>query len=348
MGGTGMKKWSKLLSLSLAVFLFGTALAGCARNNQPPQGGGQGTAAPGKKIVWKFGHLSNEDHLWHKTAERFGELLSEKTNGQIEVQIYPNEQLGKETDVINMIKTGAADLTITGESLQTWAPKAALMAVPYAFRDTDHMRKGIEGEIGQEIAEQITDTVGLIPIYYHVRAPRNLTSNKPIRNIADLKGLKMRVPNVPIFVEAWKAAGASPQVMAFSEVFTALQQGVISGQENPYDLIYSGGLYEVQKYVNETEHVHGWVYVVLGKNQYDALTDEQKTAVREAAEEAQVYGDQLFIELVADYKKQVQDRGMEIISDVDREAFRNAMEPAVKSILNEEQNAIYEKIMNMQ
>lgn len=105
------------------------------------------------------------------------------------------------------------------------------------------MVKAIEGEIAKKISDQIVDKVGVTPIYYYLRSLRNLTSNKPIRNLADLKGFKMRVPNVPVFLEAWKAAGAQPQAMAFSEVFTALQQDVIDGQENPYDLILNGGLH---------------------------------------------------------------------------------------------------------
>jgi tripartite ATP-independent transporter DctP family solute receptor len=342
-----MKKCFKLLSFSLVIVLLVASLAGCAKNDQGTQGN-EPTTEPAKKITWKLGHLSNEEHIWHKTALKFAELVNEKSNGQIEIKVYPNEQLGKEVDVINMIQTGAADMTITGESMQTWAPKAALMAVPYAFNSGEQLKAAVEGEIGDEIEAQVVEKVGLKPIYYHIRAPRNLTSNVPVRTPEDAKGLKIRVPNVPIYVEAWKAAGANPQVMAFSEVFTALQQHVIDAQENPYDLIYSGGLYEVQKYVNETEHVYGWIYVTLGQKQYDALSDELKKAVEEAAKEAQVYGDQLFQQEIANYKQQVQDKGMEIISDVDKEAFRNAMEPAVLKSLNEEQKALYEKILNSQ
>ena len=204
------------------------------------------------KIVWKFGHLVNEEHMWHRTAVKFAELVKEKTNGEIEIVIYPNEQLGKEIEVLTMIQAGTADLTISGESMQNWAPKAALIAAPYAFKSIDHMVKAINSDIGHEIRQEIIEKVGVIPLYYHIRAPRNLTSNKPVHKPEDVRGLRLRLPNVPLFVEAWKAVGASPQVMAFSEVFTALQQGVIDAQENPYDLIYNASLYEVQKYVNET------------------------------------------------------------------------------------------------
>lgn len=343
-----MRRVSKFLSLSLAILLLVVSFVGCANEDTTPQDQGSTNTDNEKKekIVWKFGHLTNEDHIWNKTALKFAELVDEKTDGQIEVKVYPNEQLGNEVDNLNMIKSGTAALTISGESMQNWAPKAALMAVPYAFTSTDHMRKVIESDLGKEISDQVTEKVGVMPLYYHVRAPRNLTSNIPVRTPEDAKNLKMRVPNVPLFVDAWKAVGANPQVMAFSEVFTALQQNVIGGQENPYDLIYSAGFYEVQKYVNETEHVNGWVYIVLGKKQFEELSTELQDAVLEAAAEAQVYADELFEEEIADYKNKVVEKGMEIISDVDKEAFQAAMEPAVKAALNEEQFDLYERIVN--
>jgi len=153
----------------------------------------------------------------------------------------------------------------------------------------------------------------------------------------------MRVPNVPVFVDAWKAAGASPQVMAFSEVFTALQQGVIDGQENPVDLIYSAGFYEVQKYVNETEHVNGWVYVLVGKNQFEALSEDLQSAVLEAADEAQAYGDKLFNEETENYAKMLKEKGM-TFNPVDKEAFMKAMKPAILEKLTDEQKDLFERI----
>lgn len=298
-----------------------------------------------KKIVWKFGHITNEDHMWHKTALKFKELVEKKTDGKIEVKIYPNSQLGNEIDTINSIKTGTADLTITGETMQNWAPKAALMAVPYAFRDDAHMAKIIDGEIGAEIKSEIIEKVGVTPIYYHFRAPRNLTSNRPITSPADLKGMIVRVPNVPIFVKVWEALGAKPTPMAFAEVFTALQQHTIAGQENPYSLIYTAGFYEVQKYINKTEHVRQWVYVVLGNKQYNSLTPELKKAVDEAAAGAQKYAADLFETSTAMYKQKLIEKGMKII-EVDQAAFQAKAEPAIKETLSKSQFELYQRIIN--
>lgn len=334
-----MKKGFKILSIGLILVLLSTALIGCSDDS---------SSEKGEKIEWKLGHLGNEEHIWNKTALKFAEVLKEKTDGQITVKVFPNEQLGNEVDNINMIQSGTADMVVAGESMQNWAPKSALMAVPYAFNDTESMRNIIDGDLGKEINEQIEEKVGLKPVYYHVRAPRNLTSNKEINSPEDLEGFKMRVPNVPLFVDAWKAAGANPQVMAFSEVFTALQQNVIDGQENPYDLIHSANFNEVQEYTNETEHVNGWVYVLVGKEQFESLTPELQDAVMEAGQEAQEFADNLFEEEISKYKKELQEKGMKINSDVDKEAFKEAMKPAIEKSLSEEQLDLYNRILEEQ
>lgn len=309
--------------------------------------GASGEKQEGEVIKWKFGHLADENHIWHKTAEEFADLVNEKTEGQIEIQIFPNNSLGGETDTINAIQAGTADLVISGETMQNWAPKAALMAVPYAFRDLDHVKTVVEGEIGEEIEKEITEKVGLTPLYYHTRAPRNLTSSEPIESPSDLKGFSMRVPNVPLFLKVWEAAGAKPQVMDFNEVFTGLQQGVIKGQENPVDLIQSGGLYEVQKYVNRTEHVYSWIYILIGNKQFEALNDEQKKAVTEAAAEAQAFGEKLYEEEISKIESELESEGMEFV-DVDQDAFREKMQPAIKDSLKPEQYELYEKILEVE
>jgi len=309
------------------------------------EGSSDGDKGTSEKIVWKFGHLTNENHLWHKTAVRFANEVNEKSNGALEIQIFPNEQLGPELDTINDIKTGTADMTITGESLSNWAPKAALLGIPYAIVSEDHMRTIIDGPLGAEIEDSIREKVGLIPLYYHRRAPRNLTSNFAISSPADLNGFKMRVPGVPSFLDAWQAAGANPQVMAFSEVFTGLQQGVIQGQENPYDLIVSASFYEVQKFVNETEHVYGWIYVVVGEKQFNALSPELQDIVLTAAENAEKWADSQLADSTAEAKAICIEKGMTINSNVDKLAFQELMIPAVKAKLSPEQIDLLDRII---
>ena len=328
----------------LAGALASAMILGACGSDTSSGGEAEGSTGSGDKIEWRMGHLADENHIWHKTAEQFADSVSEKTDGQIEITIYPNNSLGGETDTINAIQAGTADMVISGETLQNWAPSAALMAAPYAFRDLDHVKSVVEGEIGQQIADEIKEKAGLTPLYYHTRAPRNLTSNEPIESPEDLSGFSMRVPNVPLFLDAWSAAGAKPQVMDFQEVFTGLQQGVIDGQENPVDLIQSGGLYEVQDYVNRTEHVYSWIYLLVGNEQFNQLSDEQKSAVEEAAAEAQEYGMELYDEEIEKIEQALKDEGMEFV-DVDQDAFREAMKPAIEKSLDQEQLDLYNKIL---
>ncbi|SEN32283.1 TRAP transporter substrate-binding protein [Halomonas caseinilytica] len=294
----------------------------------------------------KFGHLANEEHVWHQAAAKFKEVVEAESDGRIEVQLFPNEQLGAEMDVINSIQLGTADMTITGESLQNWAPKAALMAVPYAFRDSAHMQQAVEGEIGDQIEAQITERANLVPLAWFERGPRQLTSNRPITSPDELDGLRLRVPNVPLFVDTWEALGARPTPMAFSEVFTSLQQNTIEGQENPLSLIESASFNEVQDYVNLTNHVRSWIYVVIGKNQLEAMPEELQQVVRDAAQEMQSYEAELFEADQKRLQESLKERGMEFV-EVDTEAFAEKARPAVLEALTDEQRELYEAIQDL-
>ncbi|EPC00269.1 C4-dicarboxylate ABC transporter [Litchfieldella anticariensis FP35 = DSM 16096] len=294
----------------------------------------------------KFGHLANQENIWHQAAVKFKEEVEANSDGRVEVQIYPNEQLGAEMDVINSIQLGTADMTITGESLQNWAPKAAMMAVPYAFRDSEHLHKAVEGEIGDEIEAQITERTNLVPLAWFERGPRHLTSNRSVRQPADLDGLRLRVPNVPLFVDTWEALGARPTPMAFSEVFTALQQNTIQAQENPLSLIESASFYEVQDYVNLTSHVRSWIYVVIGKDKLESMPEDLQQVIFNAAETMQTYEAELFKKDEQRLRQDLQERGMEFI-EVDTEAFAEKARPAVLESLNEEQKELFEAIQNL-
>lgn len=303
-----------------------------------------GTVLAAKIVKWKLGHNANTDHIWHKTAEKFAELVEEKSDGKMTIKIFPNGQLGSETDMINSVRLGTLDIVLSGETLQNWAPKASLMAVPYAFRDLEHMKKCLNGEVGKEIEADIREKVGLIPLYYHERAPRNLTSNKVIKNLNDIKGLVIRVPEVPTFVKAWEVLGAKPTPMALQEVFTALQQNTIQAQENPYDLTYSLGFYEVQKYAYETEHVIQWIYASVGEKQFNKLSPELQQVVLDASAEAQAYAEAEFKPFIENAKKGLIEKGMTIIP-LDKKEFQDKVIPEMAKILTPDQYKLYQKIV---
>lgn len=182
---------------------------------------------------------------------------------------------------------------------------------------------------------------------YQLRSPRNLTSNKAISTPDDARGLKLRLSNTPLAIKCWEAVGANVNVMALSEVFTALNQGVIDSQENPYDMIFNSSFYEVQKFANETEHVVGYLFFVVGDKQFKALPEDMQAQVLEAAAESQEFINKLYFDTKDDFKKKLIEKGMQINSNVDKDAFRAAMEPAIKGYFDEESYKVYEKIVEI-
>lgn len=328
----GPKITNNIPGFAVLVLFVGSLFACSVGSGQKPE------------YTLRFGHLANRQHGWHQAAERFAEEVYRRSNGRMEVKVYPNEQLGKEMDVLTGILVGSADIMITGESLQSWSlPNAILCATPFAIRDSDHLKKIAGGTIGKEIEQHIINGAGFKPIAWFERGARNLTANRIIRHPDDLNGMILRVPAVSLYVKTWSSLGAKPTPMAFSEVFTALQQSTIHGQENPFALIKDAGLYEVQKYCMLTEHVKGWSYVVMNNKKYESLPKELQEVIDEAAAVMQEYEHELFLKQEKlDYELLLA-QGMEFI-EVDKEAFREAATKAVMECFNEQQNDLLRRI----
>lgn len=300
------------------------------------------------EYVLRFGHLANEQNIWHLAALKFADEVFQRSEGRVLVKVYPNEQLGKEMDMITGILGGSMDLMVTAESLENWSlPLAIMCATPYAIKDSDHLQKVAGGPIGKEIEQHIISIAGLKPIAWFERGARNLTTNIPIKHPDDLKNLIIRVPNVSLFVATWSGLGAKPTPMAFSEVFTALQQSTIHGQENPYALIRNAGLYEVQKYVNLTEHVKGWAYVVMGNKKFESMPADLQNVILESAKIMQEYEHQLFLEQEELDAQFLKEKGMEFI-EVDKEAFIGLAGKAVMEHFTEEQRRMYRRVQEVE
>ena len=307
--------------------------------------GALGSAAIAQEVTLKLGHLANEQNSWHLASLKFGEELSALTDGRIAVEVFPNESLGKEIDLINGMQLGTVDMTITGESLQNWAPKAALLAIPYAFKTIEDMDAFASGPVGDEIKQEIVEKVQIRPIAYFARGARDLTSNRPISTPDDLNGLKMRVPNVPLFIDVWAALGANPGPMAFSEVFTSLQNGTIEAQENPLALIRSASFYEVQDYVNLTDHVRSWIYLTIAESTWQSLSEADQAAVMEAAARAQAYERGLFEKSLADDRAFLEEHGM-TFNEVDAAAFQAKAKDAVLANVSDEIRPIVDSLFS--
>lgn len=293
----------------------------------------------------RLGHLANEDNVWHLASVYFGEQLSELTDGRLAVDVFPNESLGREIDMINGMQLGTVDMTITGESLQNWTPMAALLAIPYGYQTLEEMDEIASGEIGQDIEQSIIDNAQIRPIAYFARGPRNLTANRAIESPDELNGLRLRVPNVPLFVDTWQALGAQPTPMAFGEVFTSLQAGTIDAQENPLALIRSASFNEVQSHVNLTEHVRSWIYLTLSQVTWDSLSEEDQEAVMEAARRTQEYERELFLAEEEEHRQFLEDAGMTFV-EVDQATFAEQSRDAVLANVPEDIRDIVESLFD--
>lgn len=259
-------------------------------------------------------------------AKHFAELVKEKSGGDLEVRVFPNGQLygGDPSAAVKQLAGGSLDMLLNSTSLYaTFNPKFSAIAVPYLFKDSEQLRAYLDSDMGKELQSDLSD-IGIVGLDLWSRPLRQITNSKlPITQPDDLKGLKLRVPNNPLWVEFFGAMGAAPTPMAFSEVYNALQLGVVDGQENPVNVPVNAKLYEVQKYLTLSNHIaDAWV---LGANpaRLESLTEEQRAILTEAAVETEAWKAQ---NDAADIEKSIaflKDNGMEVnaLTDAERAAF---------------------------
>lgn len=284
--------------------------------------------------------LVAEDHTWFRAFTYFGQLLEERSEGRMVLQTYPSEQLAKEIEAIRMIREGVIDMTTTSALLSNWTEIMTFCEMPFLMDSMEEVDQMLNGPVGARIRAEMVEKTGLRPVGYFQAGARHLTSNRPIRHPDDLAGLVIRIPNIPAFVTAWDALGAKTTPIAFSEVFTSLQQGVINAQENPLPLTKMAAMYEVQQYVNLTSHVFGWTYPVIGEQQFQRLPADLRTIFLECARDMQVYERQLFQVNAIKTRTELEAKGM-IFVEVDRAAFVEKHGDAIYRTLSPEMQEIY-------
>ncbi len=270
----------------------------------------------------------HSDYPTVQAVKYMGEILSKKTNGRLGIKIYPGRQLGEEKDTIEQTIAGAIDINrINLAPLNGIVPETAIPALPYMFRSIEHMHKVMDGEIGDRILKSL-EAHGLIGLAFYDSGARSFYNTKrEIRKPSDLKGLKIRVQNSDLFIATMEALGANATPMEFGEVYTALKTGVIDGAENNWPSYETTRHYEVAKFYSLDMHSMSPEVLVMSKISWDKLSKTDQKLVKEAAKASVPKMRELWENKVETSKKKVLAAGNQVISDIDKQPFIDAMDP---------------------
>ncbi|MAA96727.1 MAG: C4-dicarboxylate ABC transporter substrate-binding protein [Stappia sp.] len=279
--------------------------------------------------VLNFAHSTAQGSHYSMGVQAFAKKLAELSDGKYEIREQAAGALGGERDVIEGLQIGSVELTVSSTGpLGNFVPEALVLDLPFLFKDYANARAVLDGPIGQELLDKVSEN-NLVGLAWSENGFRHVTNSKhPVKTPADLEGLKIRTMENPVHMEAFRAAGASPTPMAFPEVFAALQQHVIDGQENPIPVITASKFWEVQDNLTLTGHVYSPAIIIASPTLWDGLSDEEKGWFREAAKagvaatRAKVESDE------ANGVALLREHGMEVIEKVDQSAFQKAVSPA--------------------
>jgi tripartite ATP-independent transporter DctP family solute receptor len=243
--------------------------------------------AQAQAVKLTLGHGAAPGNPRHEAAVQFADVLKARTAGRIEVQVAPSAQLGDDAAMLTALRTGALDMSANSQgAVANAVPEYAAFGMPFLFEGLPQAWKLLDGPLGKELAERSAEK-GLVVLGYWDNGIRHMSnSKKPLLKPEDLKGLKMRTPPDAVTVDIMQALGAEAQQIKFAELYVALQQGVVDGQENPLMNIHASKLYEVQKFISLTGHKYEMTPFLMSKRSWDKLSDADRKAVQEAAAEA--------------------------------------------------------------
>lgn len=322
-----MKKIVIVLTLLL---LF---LVGCGKN--------EGTT---KKL--KLAHALTESHPVHLAMVEFAKEVNEKTNGKIEVLIFPNGQLGGEREITELMQAGAIDIIKTNAGpMESFAQEYSVLSLPYLFRDIHHNLRVLKSDIGESILNATVDR-GFIGLTYYNSGTRNMYTKKPIKKVEDLKGKKIRVQTSKTMVKMTELLGGSPSPLSFGEIYTALQQGVVDGAENNLISYSESKHYEVAPYFTFDEHSISPDVMIMNTKTWNKLTDEEKKIVKEAALNSFDYQNKIWFEAEDKLVDELKEKGVQFF-EVDKTEFVQRVQPLYEEIMKDSLMKEYiEKIRN--
>jgi tripartite ATP-independent transporter DctP family solute receptor len=303
-----MKGFTRFASLALAAAVAVTLFAAA------------GFAAP---TVIKLGTTVNEQDSFQVAALKFGELVKERTNGAYVIEIYPNAALGDERTMLEGMQMGTLDMgIITSGPFVNFVPEFGVLDLPFIFVSNAHAYAVLDGELGRTILAKL-DGVGIKGLAYAERGFRNLTNSvRPVKNAADIKGLKIRVMENEVYTNTFKALGVNAVPMAWTETLTALQQGTIEGQENPVNVIHAYKLWESQKHVTLTRHAYAAAIFTMSKRLFDKFPADVQKILADAAQEAAVYERAWVADNETRQLAELKKNGMAVVEEPDLASFK--------------------------
>lgn len=349
------KHLKQVAAITLAV-ATGLSLTACSGGSNASATTAAGTTAAaqekteaaqnagGETITLRLAHSQSPEHLINKTAENFAKLVSEKSNGSITVNVYPGETMGTSAEMADACSTGDVDFYIasTGQYTQRYKPFSIIEAF-YMFRDRDHLFKFYESESFKKLSDGLAETCNvhiLAPVYYGVR--EMTTSKAALKTPEDFKGLKMRAANEPLPIAAIEALGGTPTPIAYNETYLALQQGVADDQENPPMSILAMKFYEVQKYLNLTDHQYQMMNIFMSDACKQKVSAEQLAILEEAAKEA---ADEHNKQAIEEEEQAIEELGTHLeIVETDKEAFAEMMKPMFEKFKGDWLEGMYDDI----
>lgn len=303
-----MKGFRKIsLTLLIFVLILSTAACSSGKTDAKP------AAGSGEKYTFKLAHITPTDHMWHKAAEKFKEELDKRSDGRMQVEIYPASQLGTEADMVQQISSGSVDFGfITAAYMSSRAPAFTAWFAPYAFKDLEETNAARDTEVAKKILSTL-ESQGIKGLDYVFAGNRvMLFKDKEVKKPEDMKGLKFRVTPSPPLQDFYKSMGASPESLPLPEVYAAIQTGVIDGMDMDLDATITNKYYEVAKYGAVTNHMVWPAVAMMNKAKYDKMSDADKKIIDESIKAAADYSAKTRAAQEEEFKKTLSDNGMKI------------------------------------
>lgn len=298
--------------------------------------------------VFRIAYVMAPGGTSHAGAEKLKELIEKEKEFNIRVKLYPNAILGKDRELMEGLRLKSVDMVIGGPSIiGAYAPEYQLFEAPFLFRDYQHLKSVLHGPVGEEMEFEMAKGFGFHYLGYFMRGPRYLTTTSTvIKSPKDLNGLKLRVPELDVYIKAWETFGANPTPLAFSDMFMALRQGVVDGQENPLEVIFTNNLHEVQKYVMETKHLLSFYILAVGNHYYDKFSNREREHIQQVIDQASKYHDNQMEAFEKQYRKKIEEAGTEFI-EVNRKEFEQlANDKLPKIFIGKWKKGVYNEIIN--